>query len=112
MTVSGNVDPAILIQKLKKAGKHAELLSSEGGKEEEADDADENEGGGGEDGGVDMPHTPMIYRGPPGYLQEGVPAPEMFAPPADPYQGKPAMRYVDPYTTILSDDNTNACSVV
>ncbi|KAG1338468.1 hypothetical protein COCNU_04G007740 [Cocos nucifera] len=113
VTVSGNVDPAILIQKLEKAGKRAELLSSEGGNEEEADDADQNEDGGGEDGGVNMPHIPMTYVGPPGYLQEGVPKPEMVAPPlVDPYQGRPAPRYVDPYTTIFSDDNPNACSIM
>ena len=35
VTVSGNVDPAILIQALKKkTGKRAELLDSEGGSEE------------------------------------------------------------------------------
>ncbi|WOL16184.1 neurogenic protein mastermind-like [Canna indica] len=34
VTVTGNVDPAILIKKLNKAGKHAELLSAKGGKEQ------------------------------------------------------------------------------
>ncbi|EHA8591541.1 heavy metal-associated isoprenylated plant protein 32 [Cocos nucifera] len=38
VTVSGNVDPAILLKKLNKAGKHAELWGSKGGKNDHLSD--------------------------------------------------------------------------
>lgn len=132
MTVSGDVDPEILLKKLrKKANKSAELLSSEGGNENdpsdfppennayEEEEADEADGGG--ENGVNLTYIPMIHLGPPGYLQEGIPAPPRFLPPNTRYTRytrytrdyrRPPVHYTDPCTSMFSDENPNACSIM